>query len=351
MEFNYYYGSEGDQFTFIRIPKVMLTEGIFSSLSLQAKVLYGVLLDRMSLSRKNGWLDKENKVYIIYQINEIQENLGFSKKKAIDYLAELEKFGLVEKKRRGLGLPSILYIKSFLEKNSRSIDKGTSDKTISEDKKENSIIEARITGKMEEEISILRSKCTRSKDSITSRSADMETSRGTTCELSKVPKGELQEVPTETPLYSNTNIINTDLNNIKSNHFVSNIQTIGTDEMKAYSELIKENISYDILRERYPFEKEMLEGIYELILEVVLTQGDSILIASNQYPSQLVKSKFMKIDSMHVEYVLDCLMGNTTKVKNIKKYLLAALFNAPSTIKGYYQAEVNHDMPQYAMVK
>ena len=84
----------------------MLTEGIFSTLSLQSKVLYGVLLDRMSLSRKNGWLDKENKVYIIYQINEIQENLGFSKKKAIDYLAELEKFGLVEKKRRGLGLPS-----------------------------------------------------------------------------------------------------------------------------------------------------------------------------------------------------------------------------------------------------
>ena len=126
---------------------------------------------------------------------------------------------------------------------------------------------------------------------------------------------------------------------------------IGLEEMEIYSELIKENISYDILLERYPYEKEMLEGIFELILEVVLTQGDNILIASNQYPSQLVRSKFLKLDSMHVEYVLDCLRGNTKKVKNIKKYLLAALFNAPSTIKGYYQAQVNHDMPQYAMVK
>ena len=99
--FNYYYGSQADQFSFIRIPKIMLIDNTFSDLSLQAKVLYGVLLDRMSLSRKNGWLDAENRVFIIYQIGEIQKDLGFSKKKSIDLLAELEKFGLLEKKRRG----------------------------------------------------------------------------------------------------------------------------------------------------------------------------------------------------------------------------------------------------------
>ena len=95
MEFKYYYGSQADQFSFIRIPRVLLTEKIFSTLSLQAKVLYGLLLDRMGLSMKNGWVDKENRVYIIYQISEIQEDLGFSKKKAIDYMAELETFGLI----------------------------------------------------------------------------------------------------------------------------------------------------------------------------------------------------------------------------------------------------------------
>ena len=100
MEFNYYYGSQADQFSFIRIPKVMLTEELFAGLSIPAKVLYGVLLDRMTLSRKNAWFDEDNRVFIIYQIGEIQEDLGFSKKKAMELLAELEKFGLLEKKLR-----------------------------------------------------------------------------------------------------------------------------------------------------------------------------------------------------------------------------------------------------------
>lgn len=126
---------------------------------------------------------------------------------------------------------------------------------------------------------------------------------------------------------------------------------MGSDEMSTYSELIKENIDYDILLKHYPYEHELVEGIYDLILETVLNQSESILIASNQYPASLVQSKFLKLDSSHVEYVINCLQNNTTKVKNIKKYLLAALFNAPTTIKGYYQAEVNYDMPQFAKVR
>ena len=90
MEFDYYYGSQADQFSFIRIPRMLLREETFSSLTLQSKMLYSVLLDRMSLSMKNGWFDEENRVYIIYQISEIQSDLGFSKRKAMDYLAELE---------------------------------------------------------------------------------------------------------------------------------------------------------------------------------------------------------------------------------------------------------------------
>ena len=108
MEFSYYYGNQADQFSFIRIPRVLLVDQLFSPLSIQSKILYGVLLDRMGISMRNGWFDELNRVYIIYQISEIQEDLGFSKKKAIDYLTELEQFGLVEKKRRGRGLPSIL---------------------------------------------------------------------------------------------------------------------------------------------------------------------------------------------------------------------------------------------------
>ena len=103
MNFEYYYGSQADQFSFIRIPRTLLLDDTFSSLSLPAKVLYSVLLDRMGLSMKNKWFDKENKVYIIYQIAEIQADLGFSKKKSMDYLAELEKIRTDRKEKKRVG--------------------------------------------------------------------------------------------------------------------------------------------------------------------------------------------------------------------------------------------------------
>lgn len=88
-----------------------------------------------------------------------------------------------------------------------------------------------------------------------------------------------------------------------------------------------------------------VDEIVNLIVETVMCKNDKILIASNWYPAALVKKKFLMLTYSHIEYVLHCMSGNTSKVKNIKKYLLAALFNAPSTMNGYYQAEVNHDMP------
>ena len=118
--------------------------------------------------------------------------------------------------------------------------------------------------------------------------------------------------------------------------------------LQAYEEQIKENIDYDGLIISHPLDKDLIQGIYELILETVLCQNEEILIASNWYPAELVKSKFLKLEYSHIEYVIECLKKNTSKVKNIKKYMLAALFNAPATIDGYYQAEVNHDMPQFA---
>lgn len=114
MRFDYYYGSQADQFSFIRIPRVMIKDPTFAGLSAYAKLLYSVLLDRMSLSSKNGWFDEENRVYIVYPVTEAQTDLGIGKKKAMEVIAELVEFGLLEKKRRGQGLPSLLYVKSFM---------------------------------------------------------------------------------------------------------------------------------------------------------------------------------------------------------------------------------------------
>ncbi len=120
---------------------------------------------------------------------------------------------------------------------------------------------------------------------------------------------------------------------------------------RIYEQIIRENISYDDLMISHPEDKELIQGIADLILETVVDNQSEILIASCRYPAQVVKSKFLKLNYMHIEYVLHCLKQNTTDVKNIRKYLLAALFNAPSTMDGYYQAKVNHEMPQYAMVR
>ena len=120
------------------------------------------------------------------------------------------------------------------------------------------------------------------------------------------------------------------------------------EEYQAYSEIIKENIEYDALLQRNPYEKDAIQGIFDLILETVISNKASMTISGQGYPMNLVKSKFLKLNSSHIEYVLGCLGKNTTKVYNIKSYLLASLFNAVSTMNSYYKAEVNHDMPQFA---
>lgn len=320
MVFNYYYGSEADQFNFIRIPKRLITDPLFVDLSLSAKLLYGILLDRMSLSMRNKWLDKENRVYIIYQISEIMENLNMAEKTAIKTLKELEVVGLVEKKRRGLGLPSLLYVKNFI------ID------DMKQEKEED-----------------IEEKGIQSEGS--SRTGKLYSSRPVENEGSRTVNMEDQEQQKKMALISKTEFSDTDFSRTDTNHIKSN-QTIfgdekrddGIDVVSAYQELIRENIDYDLLIERHPYDRELIDGIYNLLIEVVLNQSEMMVISSSELPTALVKSRFLKLNFSHIEYVLNSLQGNTTKVNNIKKYLLASLFNAPSTISGYYQAEVNHDI-------
>lgn len=316
MEFDYYYGKEADTFSFYRVPKILFSEAYFKGLSVEAKVLYGLMLDRMSLSMKNQWIDDEGKVYINFSVENIQEYMGCSKNKAVAILKELDSdggIGLVEKKRQGQGKPTIIYVKNFASKeflqNCNSWD-SAQNRGVSESQKINFL------------------------------SPMNEDSRGARFTI----------LESQNMGANNTNITQTDISETKSNLILS-ADGMGLDEMSAYADIIRDNLELDIMLERYPYEQELVQGIYELILETVLTKGKTIIIASNEYPTELVKSKFLKLNGMHLEYVIDCLKSNTTKVMNIKKYLMAALFNAPSTISGYYQAEVNHDLPQYAKAK
>ena len=121
MTLDYFYGQAGELFSFYRIPKALFQEPRFQSLSTDAKTLYGILLDRMSLSVKNGWLDEQNRVFIIFTIEDVKRALCCADNKATKLLRELEKFGLIERKRRGLGKPSLVYVKNFSAESSKSI--------------------------------------------------------------------------------------------------------------------------------------------------------------------------------------------------------------------------------------
>ena len=312
IKLSYFYGREADQYSFYKIPKLLFTEEYFKKLSVEAKVLYGLMLDRMSLSMKNQWFDTEGRAYIYYSLEDIMDALGCSNKKAISIMKELDiesGIGLIEKKRQGQGKPTMIYLKQFM---------------IQETQKCNNYISGEKPAISEvKNLHVLKCK------NVMSRSEEF-----THPEVKKLHTNK-------------NNINNTELSNTESNHIISENDGMGFD-VEAYLKIIKENIELDILLERYPYDRELLTGIFDLILETVLCKNKSIVVASSEYPAELVRSKFLKLNMFHVEYAMDCMRKNTSKIHNIKKYLLAALFNAPSTISGYYQAEVNHDLLQYA---
>ena len=119
---------------------------------------------------------------------------------------------------------------------------------------------------------------------------------------------------------------------------------MGTDGMDVYREIVKGNIEYDIMKNNFPYDHERLDEIVELMAETLASKKATFCIAGDTYPASTVKFKLLRINSLHIQYVLECLNKNTTEVRNIKKYLLATLFNAPSTMGSYYKAQVNHDL-------
>ncbi len=152
---------------------------------------------------------------------------------------------------------------------------------------------------------------------------------------------------------SSNYLSNTDSSSIDiSNPILSNPPTpsgtrMGSDGMgtrEIYREIILENIDYEILCQDPKVDREQLDEITELIVDTVCTARKTVRISGDDFPAEVVKSRFLKLDASHVQYVMDCMKGNTTYIRNIKKYLLAALYNAPATINSYYSSLVQHDM-------
>ena len=339
IQFDYFTGMEAEQYSFYRVPKVLFTESCFKTLSCEAKVLYGLMLDRMSLSIKNRWLDSEDRVYIIFTVEEIAELMNCGTQKAVKLVKELDSsngIGLIEKKRLGLGKPNVIYVKNFMIREVPD-QKPTSNcaDLQSEQEDHKKIADLQSKQKRHKECADLQQEAENKGKTGISLNCENHHSRIVEITNPECPKSQS----------NNTDINKTDISETEINQSYpitsgnSQKKKDVMEEMRAYREVIHENIDYQY------HAKEDVDELVELMIEVMMMPEDSMIrIAGVEKPVALVKSRFMKLNYSHIEYVLFCLNRNTTKVGNIKAYLLTALYNAPATINSYYQAEVNHDM-------
>ena len=375
LQFDYYRGMEAEQYTFYRIPKVLFTAECFKALSCEAKVLYGLLLDRMSLSIKNRWFDEEDRVYIIFTVEDVMELLNCSRQKAIKNLAELDSekgIGLIEKKRLGLGKPNVIYVKNFIIKESPEQEEKEPENAGNTQKYENHTSRSMENELPEVPKSYFKEYENQTSGSMKNRLQEVPESNFKKCEnhTSRSMENRLLEVPksysnntdiNNTDLsdteFSNTEYRKTDLNDtepgvsvIYPNPIQSNLSISGTapdvmEEMDAYRDIIREHISYECFQDGRYHRREDVDELVELMVEVMmLPDNGTVRIAGVEKPVAVVKNRFMKLEHGHIEYILTCLGANTTKVGNIKAYLLTTLYNAPLTISNYYTAEVNHDL-------
>ena len=285
MTLDYFYGQAGKLFSFYRIPKALFQEQRFQNLSTDAKTLYGILLDRMSLSVKNEWFDKQGRVFIIFTIEDVKRALCCADNKATKLLRELENFGLIERKRRGLGKPSLVYVKNF-----------SSD-----------LSNERVQNRENHESGSPKNAC-----------QDPPKSR---CNKNKKSKTER----------NNTNpILSDELEKMKNR--------------KLLEEYFSRSLEIELLLRLYPDDEDTIYQIVDLLVDTCDSKRKLIRIAGDDKPAEVVCSRLKKLNADHIRFVLNCLAENTSPIRNMKQYLLAALFNAPTTMQLYYQNKVNHDL-------
>lgn len=301
IKFNYYYGKEAENFSFFRIPKLLFTDPIFTKLSSDAKVLYGILLDRMNLSMKNNWIDEENKVYIIFTIEEIAEIMCCATQKATKILQELDDkkgIGLIEKKRLGLGKPNILYVKNFIIQETNEQENSVQDKITNQElwksqfKNDENHNSGNVNFTKQE---LLKSQCNKT----------------------NINKTEYSDTE-----YNNTSPISPSKENKKEDM-----------EVEEITKILKQNINYTFLVEEQLKDKEKIDLIVNLMAEAIQSKTD-IRINQKMTAYETVKEQFLSLQKEHISYVLLVLDENKRKITNLRAYLLSLLYNAPINILG-----------------
>jgi len=271
MTLDYFYGQSGELFAYFRIPKALFQDSRFRQLSTDARTLYGILLDRMSLSVKNNWLDEQGRVYIIYTVREVQESLCCAEHKAVKLFRELEQTDLIERKRRGLGRPSLIYVKNF----------------------SSGLPKAQVRN------------CANSNSCAAENAVQVQ------------PKAQSNK---------------TEKNKTERNNPFFPDETDRLTQREQLEDYFYQALEVELLLRLCPDDEDTIYQIVDLLVDTCSAKRKMLRVAGDDKPTEVVRSRLKKLNADHIRFVLGCLAENTSPVRNMKQYLLAALFNAPTTM-------------------
>lgn len=364
--FDYYYGAESEQFSFFRVPKVLFTDRKFRSISSDAKILYGMMLDRMSLSRQSGWIDDENRVYIIYTLAEIMEDLDCGKDKGVHLIAELDErgIGLIERRKQGFGKPALIYVKNFIACYEKTVLDNQEEGGNGSNEEEDATGIDDGTGYDESEYGAAQTR----ENSGFHQTSEKPKSLGAICrsrefgktevKSSEKPKSRLLENRSQD--FGKTEVSNTDNNNTNNSKTDSSKtdtyinpplsppfleeSALPDEEGSLESdtlfsnvlEYVKQSIEYDRCMQEAKTEPEqkIIDFILELICDVISHPRTQIRIGGVALPYQNVREKFLELTAEQVLYVVGCMLSAASRINNPASYAITALYNAIGTTAG-----------------
>ena len=301
----YISAQNANEFNFYRVPKILVDDSQFRTVSSDVKLLYALLLDRLSLSLRNGWQDEQGQTYLYYSVTAIQESLNCCKEKACKLMRELENARLIERKAQGRGKPDRIYLRRFA-----AVENCL-------DRSDNQTACAKERSEKQDSDNVKRSE---------NRTASARS--GSEKQTHSGRKNRPPEVGKSDPNKNEKN--KTDLSKI----YLSSSEPTMEDE-------IKEQIEYETLAARYP--ADILDCMVRLVADVERAATQTLRIGKEDVPRKKVHERFLELNRFHIEYIFDCLEESRPNVRNIRGYLLTALYRAPETMDSYYAAKVAHD--------
>ncbi|MGN0456442.1 MAG: replication initiator protein A [Acutalibacteraceae bacterium] len=365
-----YFSSVGiEKFTFYRLPKALFTNPVFKDLSCESKILYGLLLDRASVSKKNRWIDENNRVYVHMQQVEVQEMLSIGKGKAVTIFKELESIGLIIRKKLGQGNPTRIYVMNFssvvpdevdhdlIEDNSETSTRNNETEVLTSENRKSETPDDFETSPQNGETEVLTSE--NRKSEIADNSETSTQNSETEVLTSKNRKSALPKNESQASNYkSKTNMSKNNLSfypsvnepNRKSAPLAA-AQGRTNEGQYEYSlklleneEAIKEQINYAYLLKR-GISENTLDLIVDIIANAYIRNDGDITINGNTVPISIVKREYKKLTPEHIEYVLDCIdeQSKSNSIRNLRSYLQSTLYNAPHNIDLHYDTMVNYD--------